>query len=650
MQLEPETFEVILCLVEDEILEQLDGPHRYPSQPWMGGEYAVGWSQPPHPIDVIPSFNPRASKRDQARAVLLDYYHDDPLRYWSDNEAVKKCFGAKTKEDHDPTFLIAAYENKNHQVWKCGGTGMSWGDMDNAVQQAIGHRKKLGPLPRSSYDTDPIVIYYYDNDKMKRITYPRLSIPPALNPNNVWWWKWGQGDSSDAGKAAGRDDVHTRETDDSKKIAAERAHPGWVTKAQKQQLKAKYPWLSDMDSGSAGDWGSEGVTWDKDMIGVIGTIVGTLLELVATVLDATGVGAVIGVPLNILTPFIAAAINAVDAGMHAGDFGAALQSLGPALIQATAQVASKSGMPPAAVQALGTVVTAIGKAVSAGQAQKLSFGDLWNQVAAKAKSFGKLGDDEAHTIALMLGGKDGNDPARKFFLEGYEAGKIADPKTMESIAAILQSMASFADPRVMNTFLLGAGIGAIAKRQGVSQNRYSHTSNRAASRPAPHSAAHPATHHAGAEWLGQAIMESNPNDSLELFAHALLARYAGSRHMAGFSCPPGWDLVASDHQIACAFHGRAPCFGGFTDASGHFVCSDWDFPACPPGMATSPGSPKNWCLPVGGHLTGSDPQDWSGLGRGCPVGYWWDSLTGTCRPVVPLSPLPGLSRTSWEGL
>ena len=83
-------------------------------------EEFVGWSQPPRPTDVIVSFDPGASKRDQARAVLYDYYHDDPLRYRSDNEAVKRCFIGGTdprKEGHDPLLLIAAYENPKHKIW-----------------------------------------------------------------------------------------------------------------------------------------------------------------------------------------------------------------------------------------------------------------------------------------------------------------------------------------------------------------------------------------------------------------------------------------------------------------------------------------------------------------------------------------------------
>jgi hypothetical protein len=244
------------------------------------------------------------------------------------------------------------------------------------------------------YDTNPVVIYYYDNDTMKRISYPGPSIPAALNPGNNRWWAWGMGDSSDAGKAAGLDDVHTRETNDPKKIAVERANPGWTTPQQKQALKSKYPWLSDMKSGSAGDWGNEQFQWDKDVAGtgVIGSITGAILALVSAVLDATGIGAVVGVPLGIATPFIVAAINATDTALHAGDFGAALTNLGPALAQAAIQAAAKGAgasgftIPPAAIKALSGTVTMIGQAVQAGQKKKPDFGQLWSDVAARRAS------------------------------------------------------------------------------------------------------------------------------------------------------------------------------------------------------------------------------------------------------------------------
>jgi hypothetical protein len=614
------------------------------------GEEFVGWSQPPRPADVIVSFDPRASRRDQARAVLYDYYHDDPLRYWSDNEAVKRCFiggDDPRKEAHDPLLLVAAYENPKHKVWQCQGTGMTWKDLDGAVQQAIAHRKKLGPLPKSSYDTNPIVIYYYDNDKMKRITYPMASVPEALRANNTRWWAWGNGDGSDAGKVAGLDDVHTLETDDSSKIALERSHPGW-TKGAKD------------GKGSAGGWSDEGFQHDKDVAGtgVIGSITGAILALVSAILTATGVGAVVGVPLGIATPFIVAAINATDTALHAGDFGAALANLGPALIQASASALSKSGVniPPAAVKALGGAVSAISQAVQAGQQKKLDFGQIWNEAAQKAKSYGKLGDVEAEAIARFLSGES---PATgHVFIQGFLAGKFLDSQALTAIGKILQAYATFADPRIINLALLGMGMGYISKAQqsGVPVK----PSPRARQTPAPVSSAQHAAHGDfvgafGEDFTGQVVV-MDPYEDLEAFVGFLESRYYGScsscggSEVVGFTCPDGYDLVATDRrQIACAYRHKSACLAGRADESGNFVCTEWDYPACPPGMSNVPGSPKNWCFPMTslpGHVTGQavppppPPIDYGALSRGCPAGSWWDSLSGECRLREPLPPLP----------
>jgi len=647
----------------------------------MGGT-SVGWSQPPHPIDVIPSFDPRASKADQARMVLYDYYHDDPLRYWSDNEAVKRCFGVKLKEDHDPTALIQAYENPNAPVWSCHGTGMKWSDLDKAVQQAIAHRSKLGPLPKSSYDVSkgPVVIYYYDNDKMKRISYPPLSIPHALNPNEVWWWKWDAGPQDEASKDKGLSGVHTVETSDPKKIALERKHPGWVTRAQAEEIRKKEaPWLSMHYAGdwpgTAAHWDSEGFTWDKDMIGVMGAVVGSILAIVSAVLDATGVGAVVGVPLGIATPFIVATINAVDAGLHAGDFGAAMKSLGPALIQASMSAATKGvaasgiNIPPAAMKALGGAVNTIAADVAKGQAKKLDYGEIWSEVAKKAQSYPKLGDDEAHAIAVMLGGADKSGKTAQIFVHGYEAGKLSDPQSIAAIAKVMQSMATFGDPRIINLFLLGAGIGYLAKAQGVKPRII----------PVGAGAGGPAEAASGDFGsVGQVILPVDPHADLAMFVETVLKpRYGiGGAHLGhpllrssaegtavglatdyavGFSCPEGYALIATDHQIGCAYRRRADCLGGVV-SEGRFVCTDWDYPPCPPGMERFPGSPKNWCLPVapysvqGGYPgcadcgdelphVGGEP-DWSYPALGCEHGQWRDPLSGACKPLPPPPPPP----------
>jgi hypothetical protein len=84
-----------------------------------------------------------------------------------------------------------------------------------------------------------------------------------------------------------------------------------------------------------------------------------------------------------------------------------------------------------------------------------------------------------------------------------------------------------------------------------------------------------------------------------LLAGGLVGKLATKRETfaAGFQCPEGFDIVSSDHQIACAYRGQSACLAGTTDASGQFVCTSRDFD-CPPGMFTRKGSPANWCFPA----------------------------------------------------
>lgn len=634
---------------------------------WMsgiqGGGILVGWSQPPRPADVVVSFDPRASKRDQARAVLYDYYHDDPLRYWSDNEAVKRCFiggSDPRKENHDVLLLVAAYEDKNHPIWKCRGDKMTWADMDKAVQQAIAHRRKLGPLPKSTYDTRFTVIYYYDNDKMKRITYPGPSIVPALNPNNNSWWSWGGGDQSDAGKAAGLDDVHTRETDDPKKIEVERANPGWVTEQQKQVLKKKYPWISDMKSGSAGDWSSEGFTYDKDWVGkgIWGALTGAVMAVITAIGSVVSLG-IAAAPLGALSALAVAAVNAADTALHAGDFGAALAQLGPALIQAAVsavgQGAGAAGfnIPPAALKALGATVSVIAKDVAAAQQKKGNdLSSLWTDIAQKAKNYGKIGEDEAEAIAHLISGK--SPTVGHVFIQGFLAGKYLDQANAAGLMKILQAYMQFIDPGIINIALLGMGMGMVSRNQNQSQGGVK------ASMPARTKAPTRASHAAKGDFEIEIGFQREPISDLMAFVRGVLAPRYGLRaggHAVGSSCPEGYEAVSSGSGTICAYRRKAVCLSGHEDESGRFVCTRHDYPECPRGMAQLPGKPENWCFEVGPSLSGGDfdfvgdatpppPRDFGPLSRGCATGSWWDPFQQTCRPVEPL-PQPSPRVGSW---
>ena len=68
-------------------------------------------------------------------------------------------------------------------------------------------------------------------------------------------------------------------------------------------------------------------------------------------------------------------------------------------------------------------------------------------------------------------------------------------------------------------------------------------------------------------------------------------------YMTGLQCPEGFDLVSSNHQIACAYRGQAACLAGTTDERGQWQCTARDF-ECPPGMFTRKGAPANWCFPA----------------------------------------------------
>ncbi len=523
----------------------------------------VGWSQPPHPVDVIVSFNPHASKAEKAAAVLLDYYHDDALRHWADDGNVKRCFiggNNPQKENHDPLLLIAAHANPHHKIWSC--SGIRWKDLDDAVQGAIARRTKLGPLPKASYDTNPIVIYYYDNDFMKRITYPLASVPDALNPENATgarYWAMYSGPGDDAHVDAGLDKSHTLQTNDPTRIRIERENPGWKTKADLKKILAKYSSTfqhSDdcptctgqlsmpMKSGSAGGWDDEGFDWDRDVAGtgIVGSITGAILALVSAVLTATGVGAIVGVPLGIATPVIVAAINDLDVGLHTGDFGAGIAGLATAIAQAATSAAGSGGisLPPAAMKSLAGAVTAVSNSVRAGEKKKLDFGQIWNNTAKQVAGH-KLGDDEAIAIAQMLSGQ--GPAAGHVFIQGYLAGKFLDAKGINAIAKLMNGMSVFADPRIINLGLLGMGFGQIAKKQGYSSFAPSKSSG-SVSQAAPSRARGHATH---GEFVGQDSSSKQYGPMSQTAISSLLARAQAAGLAVSGSNP--WTIDTHEHGV-----------------------------------------------------------------------------------------------------
>jgi len=431
---EPEFDETVLAMTLENLVFAIaldvifNEPDSFETDVFSPGGYIVGWSQPPHPIDWIPSVDPRSSQSEKARAVLYDYFHDDNLRGWFDKDSVKRAFGVKNTADYDPIALIMAYENKSDPVWQKLGrhAETSWNELNKNVNLAIKKRLKLGPLPQSSYSTHPgpVVIYYYDNDRMKKIVYPTQTVVPALQDHHTWWKV---------------DGVHTHETQNPQAIAAERSQPG--------------------DPGG-GKWGDEGFDFAKDF-GQVGAVFGTIMQVVGSIIQVIpGVGTAVGSALIAAGAATQQVMAAIGDAMLGADNAAALAGLA----QVVLKVAGNAGfhLPPDYAQALSQTINMVAAAVSAAQKKYTNFSELWGSVAQKADQLGHLGDQEAETIAKILGEND----AGKFFIDGYTVGKFAKLEQIEAIAEIVKGYQTFVqDPKALNFFLLGAGIGHLTSVQ-----------------------------------------------------------------------------------------------------------------------------------------------------------------------------------------
>ncbi len=582
----------------------------------------VGWSQPPHPIDVIPSFDPTASHAQQARDILYDYYHDDAVRSWVDDGNVKHAFGVKEKEDYDPTQLIEAYENPRHKVWSYRQGRNTWAEMNRAVKGAIARRTKLGPLPKSSYNTDPVVIYYYDNDWMKKITYPRTDLPDALHPDDKSWWKHGH--------------IGTFQSADPKQIAAERAKPGG-------------PDAQGHDQGG-GKWGNEGFSWDKDVVGNVQAIVSVLMEVVGTVLQVIpGVGTSIGTALMIGGAIVASIAGAIDDAFSGRDNAGALAGIAKGLLAAaTAGLKAESGIqiPPEALKALSGTVDMISVEVDKGQKKRLNYTEIWNGIVAQAQKYGKLGDKEAHAIAVVLG----ENTAGHVFIQGHTAGKLADPPTIAAIAKILEGMLTFGgDPKIINIFLLGAGLGHLtAHQQGLKRGVIRIKGEFEVS----------------GDVTGQIILTNaqSAKDDLDAFvAWKLKPRYSLST-VAGDETAPSTQRIAHVQALLNELWGFAPGARNFIVIDGvlgprtrellrsfqlsYNVGPGDGTPTLDTIQALESEVIEKHAMQTRAaqlHATGQaqpfpppPAPDWSALGHGCPTGMWWNPLGGACEPRTPL--------------
>lgn len=383
----------------------------------------MSWSHPPRPIEVIPSFNPKANKRDQVRAVLWDFWHDPGIR---------SAFGGKhyfilggggaSVESIDPASLVALYDSPNSAVkeWNKGEGAQSQMTADElraqpwfkalgpAIDAAIAKRKKLGALPPNEYGGDPIVIYYYDDNVIKKVTYPRKSLTTApggaLDPANRTWWK---------GNGIG---VYVQDPN---------------TKA----------------------WGEEGFDWDKDVAGNMLPIFEAIAAVISAVLIATGVGAAAGAALIAFSQGVAAWAGMLDEGIHGNDTSKGLQAFLGAVSQFLGAGISQipSGLAQETLKQTQGVLKSLTPLVTKSQAAGASFSETANDIIKQAKTIPVVTRESVQQLVTLGGG-----PA---MLAGYDASLIADSLTLQGIASIIPSSDS------STLFQMGAYLGLLQKEQ-----------------------------------------------------------------------------------------------------------------------------------------------------------------------------------------
>lgn len=411
--------------------------------------HMVGWTHPPYAFVVVPSFPENGRATEKQRAVLLDYEHDDDLA--SIGDALITELGGPRPTGFNPDGTVSTWLNhltspliladafasprtfgevfgvvRQRGTVKTNVPGAQpfiWSyiteaevkdlfvkyNLYSALQKAIDKRQKLGPLPDNDYSGDPIVIYYYDNDRIKRILYPRSSISTAsgmaLDPQNRYWWK-GNG------------------------IAT-------------QQLNGD------------GTWGDEGFDWNKDVVGNINEIVGTILAILSAILMATGLGSAAGsafaaAAAAILTQayLVTAAVGTFAAEIDEKLSGGDLYDVLNVFVQGVSTILAGAGE-----KAVSTTIKTLASALEAiapltADAQNLTYLEVLSKIEKGLSAKVVISDGYSEDMSNLFGPALGS-----VFKGGYDAALVAPPEVIQGILSILT------DPSQKVVFQTGALLG-----------------------------------------------------------------------------------------------------------------------------------------------------------------------------------------------
>jgi hypothetical protein len=441
-----------------------------------------GWLPPPRPIFIAPSYDPSDSDTVTRWKILYDWAHDDDLKDFFENKSNFSAQGmtwvigmAVSNANINSDAIIAFYflgatpSTTDITTWYVqygsledlpGGNAAgasqvqagwlaTWTMLDTLITTVvIPKRAALGPLPANSFPASGnVVINYYDDTWIKRVTYPgNVSTLTTCSKEDQWW------------SVAG--------------VTIEQ----WGTNSTDMFGNHSPTYSTDPNA----NWYPDG--WDiAENSGAFFDILHAFVAILGVVLSATGVGAVITAFVlavaTIVIDFLQAAVDQLNGGSPAGAFTNIAQAI---LSVGSAEMASFASSAPAlsklgisALSQLGTTLNQIGTVLH-GTTTELTFTESVSTLEQQAMGYGPMTTAHFDAVLALLS-TDGSidSPAAALAQQGWDTSQYATDSDVLGVGSIYEQVFPGGSAALWK---MGAQLGTLARTQaalgGVTSSPY----------------------------------------------------------------------------------------------------------------------------------------------------------------------------------
>jgi hypothetical protein len=455
-----------------------------------------GWTQPPRPIEVPPSWLPTDDDTTTRWKILLDWHHDDDLTNLliSWNDKLEQPFGlipsgigaqgyatlfsvqmlidwyqmGPVPSQEDFTYFALNWDipwsafGGPLQTVMVNGTPtpmpvtnpvqmqQAWHDLDDLLTNTvIPKRANLGPLPDNQmWDettgdlADPIIINYYDDLWIKRITYPKEAWSNAVTASSQWW--------------------------------NDPLHPNNFLKMEQWGTNSTDVWGSHAPApitSTDAAWYDDG--WDtRKGMGAFWDVAHVVIAVIGVVLSFTGVGAIVDALILTALSLVLSIFQGIEDQLTGGNEGAMIEGIaqagvalaGQAFGQVSAQIPSIAKIGQAALAAFSTfTLAAAGKDLTSPDPNTgipPSFGSGIELLEKKAMSYGPMTKDNFDVVLGLLSGNGGI--AIPIAQMGWNLAQYA---TLGEIKAVGKLYELYTTGPVAGLWKLGADLGRISMVQ-----------------------------------------------------------------------------------------------------------------------------------------------------------------------------------------